>query len=330
MKQREGKAVSVQLPEEEVTLDKQHIELFTNLDGNFHDSFTEALSTTLNINGIITSTGFLAGLTGTAFAPACNTDEECTAWWTESDCIDHRLDFIKDAISLDIKTFNLGKGIWPIPEKLPEEALLHIANEKAVLLKSWPVWQIAANTDGKAEKIAFKGFEGLDWCENCFKNCFIITAKARSSDEKCTALEAIKHGAKLATGNFSIGTTFWGTALYDKAIEKLEEEYFCPSCKEESIGCAYRTFRRIEGTIFYGKSFTNEIKKLGLIKGQISNELTSTLETMSKVAEKLTSKGFRERYTSDSFASDSKISLLELKKGQEKIGELWTKAALSI
>ncbi|NLI40227.1 MAG: hypothetical protein GX421_03425 [Caldisericales bacterium] len=311
-------------------MNNQHLELFAKLDGDFHDSFTEALSAVLNASGINISTGFLAGLAGTAFAPACDTGEDCTAWWMEPDCIDHRLDFIKDAIDLDIKTFNLGKGIWPIPEKLPEEALSHIANEKAVLLKSWPVWQIAVNTNGKAEKIAFKGFEGLDWCENCFKNCFIITAKTKSSDEKYIALEAIKHGAKLATGDFSIDKTCWGTTLYDKAIEKLEEEYFCPSCKEESIGCAYRTFRRIEGTIFYGKSFANEIKKLGAIKDQISNELTNTFETMSRVAEKLTSKGFGERYASNSFASDSKISLLELKKGQEKIGELWTKAALSI
>ncbi len=311
-------------------MNNQHIELFAKLDGDFHDSFTEALSTTLNINGISTSTGFMAGLAGTAFAPACDTGEDCTAWWMESGHIDHRLDFIKDAIGFKLKTLKLGKGIWPIPENLPEEALLHLSSGGMVLLKSWPIWQVAANVNGKTERIVFEGFEKLDWCENCFKNCFIITAKTKPSDEKYAALEAIKHGARLASGDFSIGTTFWGTTLYDKAIEKLEEEYFCPSCKEESIGCAYRTFRRIEGTIFYGKSFTNEIKKLGVIKDQISNELTNTLATMSKVAEKLTGKGFRERYASDSFTSDSKISLLELKKGQEKIGELWTKATLSI
>ncbi|HNW31387.1 MAG TPA: hypothetical protein PL190_07705 [Caldisericia bacterium] len=311
-------------------MNNQHLELFAKLDGNFHDSFTEALSATLNASKINIKTGFLAGLTGTAFAPACDTEEDCTAWWMESAHIDHRLDFIKDTIGFNLKTLKLGKGIWPIPENLPEEALLHLSSGGMVLLKSWPIWQVAANANGKTERIVFEGFEKLDWCENCFTNCFLVTGKAKSFNEKQATLEAIKHGAKLATGDFSIDKTCWGTTLYDKAIEKLEEEYFCPSCKEESIGCAYRTFRRIEGTIFYGKSFTSEVKNLGIVENQISNELVNTLETMSKVTEKLTSKGFRERYASGSFASDSKISLLELKKGQEKIGELWTKATLSI
>ncbi len=307
-------------------MNNQHLELFAKLDGDFHDSFTETLSAVLNTSGINIHTGFLAGFAGTAFASACDTGEDCTAWWMESSHIDHRFDFLKETLGFEVKPVNLNNSAKPILERLPEEAVSHASDGGMILLKSWPVWQIATNINGGIRKITFNGFEGFDWCEKCF----LVETKTTSFDEKQTTLEAIKHGAKLATGDFSIDKTCWGTTLYDKAIEKLEEEYFCPSCKEESIGCAYRTFRRIEGTIFYGKSFTSEIKKLGIIKNQISNELVSTLETMSKVTEKLTSKGFRERYASGSFASDSKISLLELKKGQEKIGELWTKATLSI
>ena len=214
------------------------------------DSFAACIAAAIEYWGRGFDYIFVAGLSGSVFSPTLNENESCTAWWTEFGN-DSRIKFIGNALGFTSKTSPDYKGDRSAGEV---EDFWNLARDSAlkgkiVVIGTWPCWSIV--TDWPDDLFA-PGITSLPAVEGIIKpdasnRVYILTEGTATMTRNHALREALKFGADVAEGKFSLPGFSFGGKLYDAMGKHLADEHYCPDCLERSYNCALRTLARIHG-----------------------------------------------------------------------------------
>ena len=80
-------------------------------------------------------------------------------------------------------------------------------------------------------------------------------------DRKTAIHQALSRGSQLATGYERDGYKYGGS-LYAAAADQLNHPHFCESCKEDDLGCAARTIKRMGGSIQSALGFLENVGRM--------------------------------------------------------------------
>jgi hypothetical protein len=236
-------------------------------DPNDVSSFAACLRAILQAWGQPIAYEDIVGLNGVVFSPVWDPGEDCTAWWMEGGD-DLRLDFLGQALGFsyekvtreqdfsdDVCEAYAASGAFPseIAQYLDR---LHAAVAKGdgVIVRTWPSWSVLTGWHDDVTKLPFStvsGFEDLCasiWGPHKSQLAYVISREEPVLPETQAIVDALKFGSQVASGAYRQPPVVYGGALYEAAAAKMGEEFFCPSCKEQDVGCAHRTLRRMRHT----------------------------------------------------------------------------------
>jgi hypothetical protein len=232
------------------------------------DSFAACIAAAIDYWGRGFDYVFVAGLSGSVFSPTLNESESCTAWWTEFGN-DSRVKFLGNALGFTSKTSPDFKGDKPGREiedfwDLARDSVL---KGKVVVTGTWPCWSIV--TDWSDDLFAPK-VVSLPAVAGIVKprpsdRIYILTEGTATMTRNQALREALKFGADIAEGKYSLPGHSFGGKLYEAMARHLADENYCPDCLERSYNCALRTLERIHGVNFTAVQF---IEHAGMFLGR--------------------------------------------------------------
>jgi hypothetical protein len=210
---------------------------------------------------------YVAGLAGIVFSPVWDKGEDCTAWWMEGGD-DVGLDFLGQALGFTSTTVRRQQDFsdevaarYAESGELPVEIRQYLDTLRTaldsgnmVVMRTWPAWSVLAGWGGDVTRlpiVTVPGFEDLCasiWGPHKSQLAYIVAPSEPAVEQQTAVAAALKFGATVASGALQNNGILYGGALYEAAAERLSERYFCPSCKENDVGCAHRTLRRMLGS----------------------------------------------------------------------------------
>ena len=212
---------------------------------------------------------YVEALTGTSFSPCLNNGEDCIGWMVDGGN-SARYDFIGRSLGIDIARVEMATGApkgWIEEYKKsgapPEQARDYFESMKEavegdgfVIVKTWPAWSVLSGWDAAdLTKLPFSttpGFQGAVesiWPPINSTTFFALRGSAKPGEIKETAIETIRFGYEIASGQISnpdkelSGDVQFGGRLYGKVVEIAAGKYLCPGCQEH--GCFGRMVKRI-------------------------------------------------------------------------------------
>ncbi len=236
-------------------------------DPNDVSSFAACLTAILQAWGQSIVYEEIVGLNGVAFSPVWDQGEDCTAWWMEGGD-DMRLDFLGQVLgfsyervtheqpfSEDVHEHYAASGELPLElTQYFERLRAAIERGDGVIMRTWPSWSVLTGWAEDVTKLPFSTVPGFaDLCANIWgphksQLAYIISREEPGLIETQAIVDALKFGSQVASGAYGQPPVVYGGALYKAAAAKMGEEFFCPSCQAQDVGCAHRTLRRMRHT----------------------------------------------------------------------------------
>jgi hypothetical protein len=305
-------------------------------DPNDVSSFAACLTAILQAWGQPMAYETIVGLNGVAFSPVWDQGEDCTAWWMEGGD-DIRLDFLGQVLGFSCETVTrtqdftaevhetyaasgaLPSGITQYLERLRAA----IERGDGVIMRTWPSWSVLTGWAEDVTKLPFStvpGFEDLCasiWGPHKSQLAYIISREEPGLIETQAMVDALKFGSQIASGAYGQPPVVYGGALYEAAAAKMGEEFFCPSCKEQDVGCAHRTLRRMRHTQECAALFLETAQQSLDDKATVYNymkDATACYKAMAEVIEPYRDyKAFGAQWSEDAFRRELMSDFRKLK-----------------
>jgi hypothetical protein len=220
--------------------------------------------------------------------------------------------------------------------ELPSEiaqyfARLHAAIERGdgVIVRTWPSWSVLTGWHDDVTRLPFStvpGFEALCasiWGPHKSQLAYMISREKPVLTETQAIVDALKFGSQVASGTYGRPPVVYGGTLYEAAAAKMREEFFCPSCKDQDVGCVHRTLRRMRHTQESAAFFMETAQRaLGDGEPTVCAPIQDAIEhytTMIKVIEPYRDyKAFEARWSDDGFRRELTSDFRRLKVLHDK------------
>jgi len=236
-------------------------------DPNQVDSFVACLVAVVNAWKHAVSYDWVAGLAGIAFSPVQDPGEDCTAWWMEAgsdsrtDLLGSALGFTVTRVTRDATWDDEARGSYAETGMLPAPHDDHFARIRAafdrgdaIVMRTWPAWSLLVGWSQDLDDLPFAtvpGFQGSVagiWGPAKAQLAYLLNPIPPELTVEETVGEALSYGARVAGGVGQESSLGYGASLYLSAAQHMQDEFFCPSCREHSDSCAHRTLMRMLGT----------------------------------------------------------------------------------
>jgi len=221
------------------------------------DSFATCIAAAIKYWGRGYEYDFVAGLSGTVFSPTWYESEDCMAWWTETGN-GHRIKFLGKTLGFNIREspvmfreeYDEKKELSRDLARFWDRAKGAVADNQVVLVKTWPAWSIITEWNDDFSQIGIATVENLKSLikPDLLNRAYILTPGPAGFTRMEAIRAAIKFGADMADGTFKLKGFQYGGKIYEMILKRLDAEYFCGTCEQESCKCAVRTMTRIHGT----------------------------------------------------------------------------------
>lgn len=244
-------------------------------DANRVDSFAACVRAALVAWGReAPEQSFLEGLSGAAFAPVCDEDDDCAAWWMEGGN-DSRVQFLGRALGFSVvasprmdgparreareeyaRSQTLSgrvAGFW-------EEAMKALGEGSVVVTATWPTWSAVTGWDADLRRLPVSSLPGMQalCVSDPLYPSYILTPAEPELTPAAALAAALQFGGQVASGAFSWEAFRFGARLYEAAAQRLEEGPFCGPCGGRAWSCALRTLRRVRGSQASGAAFLSQ------------------------------------------------------------------------
>jgi hypothetical protein len=224
------------------------------------DSFAACLQAVLTDWQRDESYSCICGLSGAAFSPAFRHSAECASAWTVA-ASDARIEFLGHALGFRAE-LRRATGEAAGDSLLGKELEDVRRRGGHVLCRSERSWGIVTGWQHSppAVRLALPG-RGGQTCTLTAGSPLYVLHRAERSLTRCESLrDAMRFGARVASGDYHVDGCAYGGRLYEAWLERLAQECFCPACGDQSWRCAERTASRARATQLAAAAFVAQAK----------------------------------------------------------------------
>lgn len=317
-------------------------------DANQTDSFAACVCAALVELGQAGSEGsadqiYLEGLSGAAFSPVFDEDEDCAAWWMEGGN-DLRVDFLGEVLGFaaaasprlggparrEAREEYARSGSLPGPVATFWETARQAHADGAVLITgTWPTWSLVSGWSDDLRQLQLStvsGFEGLCKADPLFPTYVLWPAPAQVPASVAES-HALAFGVRVAAGDLRSEGYHYGPALYEQAAARLDQGSFCSSCGGREWSCAMRTLRRMRGVQMSAVGFLRRVGHFTELNGHLADALEH-YEHMGHIVDRhLEAHRVRESWDDDLYRYQLKESFRHLAQQQTEGGGCLAAAA---
>lgn len=327
-------------------------------DANQADSFAACVRAALGVLGTgqgapETDQTYLEGLSGAAFAPVYDEDEDCAAWWMEGGN-DLRVDFMGRVLGFAAEASPTLSG--PARREAREEyersgtlsgevadfweqTRQGPASEAVIVQRTWPTWSVAVGWSDDLRRLSLStmpGYDALCQSDPLFPTYVLRSAPIQTAPEEAER-QALAAGARIAAGEVEGDGYHYGASLYEKSAARLDEGSFCAPCGGREWSCASRTLHRMKGTQRSAVGFLRRVGHFAELSGhpaELNGHLADAMERyehMGRITDRhLEAHRVRESWDDELYRHQLKESFRHLARQQVEAGECLVAAAATL